>query len=88
MATAVTVLDSEELIYLDFSFEVPCEIRKCSKAAEWKSVTKCCAWIILMCDDHLQEWLEYSNNGGSWICDNCDQILLGNPFVAIDKLQK
>ena len=85
--TSVTAVQEEELLHLDFDFAVPCEVKACEpRTAEWKCVTRCCAWIVLLCDPHLQEWLEYSREGGGWLCDNCKTAIVGNPFKLMNKL--
>jgi hypothetical protein len=87
MTSTDTELD--ELTFLDFEFEVPCEIRKCEpRVAEWKAITKCCGWIILMCTPHVEDWLEYSSGGGGWICNKCETVMVGSPFISVDKLKQ
>jgi hypothetical protein len=84
----VTAVENEELVFLDLDFEVPCEIKGCEpRIAEWKCVTICCGWLILMCDPHLQEWKRYSSEGGGWICNNCKTALVGNPFKITERLE-
>lgn len=78
----------ENIEALDFEFELPCDIKGCENVAEYKGITKCCGGTIFMCQEHVDDMMQYSEQGGRWFCEYCDtKDIEGVPFTSIDKIR-
>jgi hypothetical protein len=91
-----TALDEDLFTVLDWDFEVPCTIKAvvCDRAAEWRTISKCCGKVSLFCSPHMQEKHNLISTSSTlnqaWApCNVCgSQKPPGNPYSLIERLDK
>lgn len=77
----VTSLDSDVLELLDFEFTPPCEAPEgCDGAAEWRVRVGCCGHLYLLCQECVDEILEWQQraakaSGLNVQCARCNNIV-------------
>jgi hypothetical protein len=71
----------------DLDFEAACDTSECDVKPIWKTRFKCCGTVMIFCDGHLNEILDYARLGGLHRCAVCKTSdIEGNPFLTVEKL--